>query len=134
MPHGHDHSHDEGYFLDQIFSVALCGAIGGIATLMAWPWGEKRMLVRILDVRFHPYVFAGGLTLLVLVVIRAVALWQQAGEVEHGHSHAHHEHDHDHHRGACGHEHCDHDHGHDHGHHHHPHEHHHEHVQAAPPA
>jgi hypothetical protein len=130
MAHGHDHSHDEGYFLDQIFSIALCGAIGGIATVMAWPWGSKRMLVNILDMKFHPYVFAGGITLLVLVVIRAVALWQLAGEVGHAGQHQH-DHEH-HHHGDCGHEHCGHDHGHEHGHDHH--HHHHEHVQAAPAA
>lgn len=112
----HTHEHDESYFLDQIFSIALCGALGGIAVIL---FVRKKMLTIILDQRFHPFVLAGGITLLVLVVIRAVALWQQAG-VAGGHHHHHdgHEHDHDHnhhHHHDHDHAHCGHDHHHEHG-------------------
>lgn len=129
----HTHKADEGYFLDQIFAVALCGALGGIAVLLYFV--KTSMLNDMLDAKFHPYLLVGGIALLVLVVIRAVALWKLAGEVgqhthahHHGHDHAHphdhaqHHHDHehcDHHHDDCGHEHQhehhDHDHGHDHG-------------------
>jgi hypothetical protein len=138
-PVAHSHEADEGYFLDQIFGIALCGALGGIAVLL---YVKQTMLGIILDPKFHPYVLAGGITLLILVTIRAIALWQLSGEVakhthdhhhehqhDHGHSHdhahdhdhAHHHHDHehcDHEHGACGHDHhhaADHDHGHEHG-------------------
>src|SRR5215212_8741031 len=96
MAHDHDHEADESYFLDQIFSIALCGAIGGIAVLL---FVKKTMLTIILDQKFHPYVLAGGIVLLILVAIRAVALWKLAGEIQPGHSHDHshpHHHDHDH--------------------------------------
>src|ERR1043166_1306066 len=111
MAHTHEHDH-EGYFLDQLFSIALCGAIGAIAVLM---FVRRKMLTIILDPKFHPYVLAGGITLLVLVAIRAVALWKYAEEV--GHEHHHHDH------AGCGHENCDHEHHHDHDH-AHGHEHH----------
>src|SRR5947209_19997094 len=84
----HNHEADESYFLDQIFSIALCGAIGGIAVLL---FIKKTMLTIILDPKFHAYVLAGGITLLVLVTIRAVALWKLAGEAgtnpNHNHGH-----------------------------------------------
>ncbi len=102
----HSHEADESYFLDQIFSIALCGAIGGIAVIL---YVRQTMLKIILDPRFHAYVLAGGVTLLILVAIRAVALWKMAGEVGAGHEHHHHDHDHEH--------------AHDHGHHHHDHDH-----------
>jgi hypothetical protein len=76
---------------------------------------RKDMLTIILAPQFHPYVLAGGIVLLVLVAIRAVALWQMAGQQSHTHTHHHHHHNHDHH------------HDHDHGHHHHHHDHHHHH-------
>ena len=69
----HNHEADESYFLDQIFSIALCGAIGAICILL---YVKKTMLTIILHPSFHPYVLAGGIALLVLVTIRAVALWK----------------------------------------------------------
>ena len=67
----HTHEHDENYFLDQIFTIALCGALGGIAVML---YVRQTMLKIILDPKFHPYVLAGGIGLLVLVAIRAVAV------------------------------------------------------------
>jgi uncharacterized membrane protein YraQ (UPF0718 family) len=71
--------------------------------------------------KFHIWVLAGGLSLLALVVLRAVAVWRSVDE-EASHAHSH-DHDHDHGDGpCCGHDH-DHPHHHDHGHgHHHHHE------------
>src|SRR5262245_65637227 len=102
----HTHEHDENYFLDQIFTIALCGALGGLAVML---YVRQTMLKIILDPKFHPWVLAGGIGLLVMVAIRAVAVWKLAGQT--GHSHAHDHHDHHHH--------------HDHDHHHHDHGHHH---------
>lgn len=123
----HTHEDTENYFLDQIFTIALCGALGAIAILL---FVRRKMLTLILDARFHPYILAGGITLLLLVLIRALAVWKLAGQVapahahthdhhhhhEHGHEHDHaHSHDH-HHDHAHDHVHAgEHDHGHDHG-------------------
>ena len=90
----HTHEDDEGYFLDQIFTIALCGGLGAIAVLLSV---NKTMLNLILHEKFHPFILAGGIALLVLVAIRIVAVWQMAGEIQpHSHDHAHHHHDHDH--------------------------------------
>src|SRR5437764_938820 len=113
----HTHEHDENYFLDQVFTIALCGALGGIAVML---YVRQSMLKIILDQKFHLYILLGGIGLLVLVAIRAVAVWQLAGHTHghdphgHGHDHDHHNHDHAH----------DHHHDHDHAHaHDHPHDH-----------
>jgi hypothetical protein len=132
--HGHAHGDSEGtYFLDQLFTILICGAIGLVAVLMYY----TGMLSRILVPMFFVPVLVGGVAVLALVLIRAVAVWQLAGARRaelagaanhnehqgHEHSHSHgHEHSHSHGHGeACGHDHahsdaCGHDHGHDHSH------------------
>lgn len=121
MAHDHSHGHDHGngdrnaYYLNQLFTIAVCGALGGVA-VMDWYSGTIKLM---LHPKFFPWVLSGGITLLVLVVLRAVAVWRSVDKLaavpEHMHDHDHcgedhghcdHEHDHDH----------DHEHGHDHGH------------------
>jgi hypothetical protein len=123
MNHSHTHSHDEDrntYFLDQLCTIALCGAIAAACiTLYTW---QTRILDLILAPRFHVFVFWGGITLMILVVMRALSLWFSPEVAGNGHSHSH---DHNHQHGpGCAH---DHDHAHDHGHTHHGHDHHHAH-------
>lgn len=146
MAHGHDHSHDHGdYYVEQLCTIAVCGALGGVAVMLWW----RNLLFYILAPQFHPYVLAGGLVLLALVAVRAVTLWfsveRKPAADHHDHVHHHHDHDHDHSHHVtaaapektgipCGHDHdhahCDHDHDHhhDHGHHHHDHAHAHGHA------
>ncbi len=113
----HDHAHDpKSYFVEQLCTIAVSGALGGIA-LMLW----KRNLLWFLAPKVQPWVMAGGVILLVLVAVRAWVVWFQAGKVG-SHDHAHdHEHGHSH-GGDCGHDHghshgetCAHDHHHEHG-------------------
>ncbi len=111
---GHDHHHDSSsYYMEQICTIAICGAFGAVAVLM-WYHG---LLVYLLNSFFHPFVLYGGIALLVLVAIQAVGLWMTIGKRRAAHSHEHdrhHDHDHDH-----GHSHthdCDHDHGGEHDH------------------
>src|SRR5262245_44671092 len=111
----HAHSHEgENYYLDQLCTIGVCGALGGVAIMMY----VQGMLQYILVKQFHLWVLLGGIALLVLVLVRAVALWFSAGRVSHAHNHNH-DHDHAHH-------HHDHGHDHDHGDHQHEHEHCHE--------
>jgi hypothetical protein len=129
MAHDHHH-HGNAYYLDQLCTIAACAALGGVAVMMYWltDANGKSKLEYILAPQFFKPVLIGGIALLVLSAIRAVALWQEAGratahhhdhEHDHDHDHAHvHEHAHDH-----GHEHP----GHDHAHHHHAHGHDHDH-------
>jgi hypothetical protein len=133
MAHDHVHAHDNTYYLDQLCTIAACGALGGVAILMYWLPGSdgKTKLSYILAPQFFAPVFVGGVALIVLVLIRAITLWQTAGQnAGHTHEHDHnHSHDHDH-----GHDHT-HDHDHDHGHDHaHPHTHDHGHEHGWTPA
>src|SRR5205823_2892745 len=88
--------------------------------------------------KFHPFLLWAGVALLVMVAVRAVAIWRTVGQSHAAHDHAD---DHDHMHGAECHEHsheCSHDHGHDHehahehvhesGHDHHQHDHGHDHA------
>lgn len=142
MGHGHDHGDRQAYYLEQICTVAMAGALGGVAIMMyAQPNG-----LFFLAPMFKNPVLWGGIVLLGLVAIRAVTLWISVGQPQsalaiegghthgagasHEHSHAHGaacEHDHHHSHGDAGHDHghshgdaCGHDHGHgaghDHGH------------------
>ncbi len=114
MAHDHDHfhSHEElnSYLVQQIFTIAICGAIGAVAVSLY----VQGKLVLMLAAPFHKWVLAGGIALLVLVMVRALAVWRMVGQLapvqvhEQAHPHAH-EHHHDH--GCCGHNH-DHDHVH----------------------
>jgi hypothetical protein len=123
MAHDHHHPGESArdYFTEQLLTILVSGLFGFVAIRMY----QNGMLGYILAPAFHLPVLIGGIAVLLLVVVRAVAVWREAGEVQaHAHDHDHHhrhEHTHDHHHG---HEHgkdCDHEHDHpDHGHHHHP--------------
>src|SRR5262245_33864970 len=134
---GHSHAHAEGegqgtYFLDQLFTILVCGALGLVAVLMY----QSSMLSRILVPMIFVPVLLGGIAILLMVAIRAVAVWKLAGarsaaanadhnhthDTEHSHCHSHsHGHDHSHAHEDCGHDHshgedCAHDHSHAHSH------------------
>ena len=126
MAHSHAHSHGEGdgtFFQDQLFTILLSAGIGVVAILMY----RSNMLSRILVPSFVIPVLVGGITVVTLALIRAIALWQMAGKaaparapapVDHGHGHSHsHSHAHSHGGEDCGHDHdhegeCGHDHSH----------------------
>jgi hypothetical protein len=119
----HDHHHHESanaYYVEQLFNIALCGALGGIMVLMYFNGMVNYLFGN--NVVQYERVLLGGLGLLAVVLVRAVYVWFAAGSKtapdhihEHTHDHAHCDH------GDCGHEH--------HHHHHHEHE---EGIKAAP--
>jgi hypothetical protein len=113
MAHDHVHPHNSTYYLDQLCTIAACGALGGVAIMM---YLDGR-LAYILTPFFFVPVLVGGIALVLMVVVRAITLWQEAGAIkshdEHDHSHQDHGHVHSH------------DHAHEHHHHDHAHEHHH---------
>jgi uncharacterized membrane protein YcgQ (UPF0703/DUF1980 family) len=114
MTHDHDHHHHHHdastYYLEQIFTIAACGALAGVF-IVNWYSGNLKFFIK--D-KYFLLVLTGALLLLGLVVVRAVAVWFSVEEpqltpVDN------HTHDHDH--GDCAHGHChDHDHGHEHAH------------------
>jgi hypothetical protein len=126
MGHGHDHSHDtDTYYLDQLCMIGITGAFAGMC--LALYFLNEEMLKIMLKPEFFPLVLATGITLLVIVLLRAAVLWREVGKQQAAHAHDHnhpHEHGHEHHHHeGCGHDHhhehgaaCDHDHGHHHEH------------------
>ena len=95
MTHDHDHHHDAStYYLEQIFTIAACGALAGVFVL---DWYSGKIVFFIKD-RYFLLVLTGALLLLALVVIRAVAVWLSVDRPEHTHDHSH-GHDHGHARG-----------------------------------
>src|SRR6266404_639670 len=102
MGHNHDHSHDGStYYVEQLCTIGICGAMG-VVTILLYTQG---LLGLMLARGLHWMVLAGGIGLLVLVAIRAVAVWFSVGKPAAAHNHDHaHEHDHEHGPG------CDHDH------------------------
>jgi hypothetical protein len=160
MAHGHDHHHHGGslrdYFVEQLLTIFVVGMFGLVAVLMY----QDGRLRYILAKEFHLPVLIGGITVLLLVAVRAVSVWREAGRAgAHGHAHAHaHDHDHHHHDHTHAHDHghthdhghahthdhgpelqhehgpdCAHDHGHAHAHHGHAHSHHHGHSHEFDP-
>jgi uncharacterized membrane protein YcgQ (UPF0703/DUF1980 family) len=118
MAHAHHHADDDTYYVNQLCLIGVCAAFAGVCLTLYF--SNPEMLRRILAPQFDPFVLFSGVALLVLVVIRSVVLWREAGGRAHSHGHHHHDHPHDH----------DHAHGHE-----HPHDHDHahaEHVTAAP--
>lgn len=105
--HGHDHHHGAGareYFTEQLLTIFVVGLFGFAAVRLY----QTGMLEFVLAPQFRLPVLVGGVAILALVVVRAVAVWKEAGQLQAAaaHDHAHHEHGPD----------CDHDHDHAHGH------------------
>lgn len=121
MAHDHHH-HGESlrdYFTEQLLTLFVVGLFGFVAIRLY----QTDMLQYVLAEQFRAPVLWGGTAVLVLVVVRAISVWREAG-VLHAEAHDHdHDHAHDHaHHDHGPHHHHDHDHaGHDHEHHHHDH-------------
>jgi hypothetical protein len=132
--------------MEQVCTIGISGLLGMICIALYYNKGQTGVVRVDLLLRDSLCwtVLAGGITLVLLAAVRAVALLvamrRTASAREHGHAHDHdhcHDHDHDHahdHHHHHHHEHgtCDHhDHDHDHDHEHaHDHDHDHEHAHA----
>lgn len=122
MAHGHHH-HGESlrdYFTEQLATIGVVGVLG-FAAVQLYLADRLRF---VLAEPFRLPVLLGGIAVLVVVAVRAVSVWREAGEMNATHSHAAHHHHHEH-GPDCNHDHdhkhgpdCDHshDHGHDHSH------------------
>jgi hypothetical protein len=128
MSGAHQHKHDSSYYLEQLWTIGTCGALG-IVMVLLWYY---RVLAIFLDKKFHDPVLWGGLALLALVGVRAVDLWiasrrlkavmpvansnqeptshEDHENCEHDHHHHEDHHDHEHEKAGNGHE-YEHEHG-----------------------
>ena len=103
MAHDHHHGDRNAFYMEQLLTIGVCAAFGGVVLLL-WNSGDLRYM---LAEKFHIWVFLGGASLLGMAIINAVAVWFSVGDAKavpvdtHDHDHSH----------------CDHDHGgHDHAH------------------
>ena len=119
MGQTHDHHHGD-YYVEQLCTIGICLGLGFICTkLFLAQYGllgvpQRKILNLLLVGRLHPFVLSGGIILLALVAVRAVAVWVAAGHLgkkprpvsvsdheDHPHEVCEHEHEH---REACGHD------------------------------
>jgi hypothetical protein len=112
MAHDHHDIGSESYYLEQLCSIGISGAIGLVMCLL-WHWGGLFFLAP----KFRLPVLLGGIVLVVVATIRGVAVWiavgKQSGAVDEHNLDHHHDHHHHHHDHACDHDHgpgCDHSH------------------------
>jgi hypothetical protein len=113
MGHTHEHADRTSYYLEQLWTIGTCGAIGVVMILLWW----YQVLAMFLDPKFHLWVLWGGVTLLFLVAVRIAALWSATKTGETGHQCC----QHNHHDSAHNHDHCHELHGHPHEHEEHAH-------------
>jgi hypothetical protein len=111
MAHDHHHGDRNAFYQEQLLTIGVCAAFGGVVLL----WWHSGVLNNMLAEKFHIWVFLGGASLLGMAILNAIAVWFSVDEAKavpvDGHDHDH--------------SHCDHDHG-DHGH-----AHKHDHAEAA---
>jgi hypothetical protein len=78
----HDHHHQCGashrdYFAGQLLTIPVVGVFGLVGILMY----RNGQLGYILALPFHRPVLIGGFAVLVLVVLRAISVWREAGRL-----------------------------------------------------
>lgn len=66
------------YFTEQLLTILVCGAISFVGIQMYL----NGMLGYILAPDFHPWVLFGSIGVLGLVVLRAISVWREAGELQ----------------------------------------------------
>jgi hypothetical protein len=66
------------YFTEQLLTILVCGALAFVGVQMYM----NDMLIHILAPQFHTAVLIGSIAVFVLVAVRAVAVWREAGELQ----------------------------------------------------
>jgi len=72
VSHSYDHSHGHsGYSLEQLCTVAVCGALGVVVVLLYFQRTEdnQKVLTFMLANYLHPYVLGSGIAILAIVAL-----------------------------------------------------------------
>lgn len=78
MAHSHSGCQSpRDYFTEQLLTILVCGGLGFVAVQLYL----NDMLKHILAPQFHLPVLIGGCAVFVLVAIRALSVWREAGEL-----------------------------------------------------
>jgi uncharacterized membrane protein YcgQ (UPF0703/DUF1980 family) len=80
--HHHPGESTQAYFTEQLLTILVCGLFGFAAVQM-----YRTGMLGFLAPDFQAPVLYGGIALLVLVVVRAVAVWHEAGDAQAAHVH-----------------------------------------------
>ena len=79
MAHSHSGCQSpRDYFTEQLLTILVCGALAFVGIQMYM----QDMLRHILAPQFHLPVLIGSVAVLVLVVLRSLAVWREAGELQ----------------------------------------------------
>jgi hypothetical protein len=107
MAHDHHHGDRNAFYMEQLLTIGVCAAFGGVVLLL-WHSG---VLKNMLAEKFHIWVFLGGASLLGMAILNSIAVWFSVGEAKaipvdgHDHDHSHCDHDHGEHGHAHQHDH-----------------------------
>ena len=78
MPHSHSGCQSpRDYFTEQLLTILVCGALAFVGIELY----RTDRLRHILAPQFHLPVLIGSISVLVLVAVRAVSVWREAGEL-----------------------------------------------------
>jgi hypothetical protein len=66
------------YFTEQLLTILVCGGLGFVGVQMY----RQDMLRHILAPQFHTPVLIGSIAVLVLVAVRAITVWREAGQLQ----------------------------------------------------
>lgn len=66
------------YFTEQLLTILVCGGLGFVGIQMY----RNDMLKHILAPQFHTAVLVGSIAVLVLVAVRAITVWREAGQLQ----------------------------------------------------
>lgn len=78
MAHPHPHGSLKDYFTEQLLTLLVCGLFGFAAVQLYMDNKLNNLLVP----RFFPWVLAGGIAILAMVVLRGIAVWKEAGDFQ----------------------------------------------------
>ncbi len=79
MPHNHFGCQSpRDYFIEQLLTILVCGALAFVGIQMYF----NDQLRHILAPQFHNAVLIGSIGVLVLVALRALTVWREAGELQ----------------------------------------------------
>ena len=94
MAHDHHHGDPGAFYMEQLLTIGVCAAFGGVVLMLCGPAslapeGKRRLdnfnsgvLKNMLAQKFHIWVFLGGAELARHGDLNAVAVWFSVGEAK----------------------------------------------------
>lgn len=83
QPH-HHHGSLRDYFTEQLLTILVCGLFGFVAIQMYF---DNRL--GFLTPQFHPWVLGGGCGIILMVALRSIVVWKEAGQFQAQDGHIH---------------------------------------------